>query len=113
MYSMNSYNNAPGQRINQYISNEILSATPEQLIMKIYDFAIVNCQRHNIIKTNEALQVLINALNFDDPAAKEISIGLFRLYQFGQDQMRKRKYDVTLRVLTELKEAWETALKNR
>lgn len=113
MFTMNSYTSMPSQRINQYISNEILSATPEQIIMRIYDFAIVNCQKHNVIKTNEALQVLINALNFDAPAAKEISIGLFRLYQFCQDQMRKKKYDVVQRVLTELKESWEQALKNR
>ena len=109
---MNSFNTA-NQKINQYLNNEILSATPEQLIMRIYDFAIVNCQKHNMIKTNDALQVLINALNFDNPAAKEISIGLFRLYQFCQDQMRKRKYEVVQRVLTELKESWEKALKNR
>ena len=73
--------------------------------MRIYDFAIVNCQKHNMIKTNDALQVLINALNFDNPAAKEISIGLFRLYQFCQDQMRKRKYEIVQKVLTELKES--------
>ena len=90
---MNAFNNSANQRINQYLNNEILSATPEQLIMRIYDFAIVNCQKHNMIKTNEALQVLINVLNFENPAAKEISIGLFRLYQFCQDQMRKRKSD--------------------
>jgi flagellar protein FliS len=109
---MNSFNTA-NQKINQYLNNEILSATPEQLIMRIYDFAIVNCQKHNMIKTNDALQVLINALNFDNPAAKEISIGLFRLYQFCQDQMRKRKYEIVQKVLTELKESWEKALKNR
>jgi len=113
MYTMNSFNNVANQRINQYLNNEILSATPEQLIMRIYDFAIVNCQKHNMIKTNDALQVLINALNFDNPAAKEVSMGLMRLYQFCQDQMRKRKYDVVQRVLTELKESWEQALKNR
>ncbi len=112
MYTMNSFNTA-NQKINQYLNNEILSATPEQLIMRIYDFAIVNCQKHNMIKTNDALQVLINALNFDNPAAKEISIGLFRLYQFCQDQMRKRKYEIVQKVLTELKESWEKALKNR
>ncbi len=113
MYTMNTFNNSANQRINQYLNNEILSATPEQLIMRIYDFAILNCQKHNMIKTNEALQVLINVLNFENPAAKEVSIGLFRLYQFCQDQMRKRKYEVVQRVLTELKESWELALKNR
>jgi flagellar secretion chaperone FliS len=101
------------KRMNQYLANEILDASPEQLIMKVFNFAIQNCQKHNMIKTNEALQVLINALNFDNPEAKEISIGFFRIYQYCQDQMRKQNYEIVLKVLTDLKETWETALAKR
>jgi flagellar protein FliS len=108
---MNSF--ASNRRVNQYVTNEILNATPEKLIMKVYDFAIINCQKHNMLKTNEALQVLINALNFEHPEAKEISFGLLRLYRYCQDQMRKNKYDDVYKVLSELKETWETALKKR
>jgi flagellar secretion chaperone FliS len=113
MYNMNSSFNASSRRVNQYLNNEILNASPEKLIMKVYDFAIVNCQKHEMIKTNEALQVLINALNFENEAAKEISVGLFKLYRYCQDQMRKKNYDVVYKVLIELKESWELALKNR
>ena len=67
--------------VNQYLTNEILNASPEQLIMKVYDFAILNCQRQNLVKTNDALQVLITALNFDDPRAKEVAVGLFKIYR--------------------------------
>lgn len=101
------------RRVNQYLMNDVLDASPEQIIMKIYDFAILNCQKHNMVKTNEALQVLINALNFEHAEAKEISVGLFRIYQYLQDQMRKQNYDLVYRTLTELKETWESALANR
>jgi flagellar secretion chaperone FliS len=101
------------RRVNQYISNDILDASPEQIIMKIYDFAIRNCQQHNMIKTNDALQVLINALNFDHPEAKEISIGFYRIYRYCQDQMRKQNYEIVFKVLSELKQTWETALAQR
>lgn len=101
------------RRVNQYISNDVLNASPEQIIMKIYDFAILNCQKQNMIKTNEALQVLINALNFEHPDAKIISIGLYRIYTFLQDQMRKQNYDLVYKTLTELKQTWETALAQR
>jgi flagellar secretion chaperone FliS len=110
---MQTANVMANKRVNQYLANEVLSATPEQLIMRVFDFAIAKCQQHDMIKTNEALQVLINALNFDHPEAKEISIGFFRLYRYCQDQMRKKNYDVVYKVLTELKESWETALANR
>ncbi|MBA4407422.1 flagellar protein FliS [bacterium] len=101
------------KRVNQYLTNEILDASPEQLIMKIFNFAILRCQKHDMIKTNEALQVLINSLNFEHPEAKEISVGFFRLYRYCQDQMRKQNYDIVYKTLTELKETWETALANR
>lgn len=111
MYAAHAFSN--NNRMNQYVVNDILNASPAELIMKVYDFAILNCQKQNIIKTNDALQVLINALNFDHPEAKEISVGLFRIYQYLQDQMRKKNFEVVLKSLTELKESWETALKNR
>lgn len=103
---------ANNRRINQYLVNEITGAKPEQLILKVYDFAILNCQKHEMIKTNEALQVLINALNFEDEAAKEISVGLLRLYQYCQNQMRKKNNEIVLRILTELRDTWRSALRN-
>ena len=108
---MNSFAN--NRRINQYVTNEILNATPEQLIMKVFDFAILNCQKHNMLKTNDALQVLINALNFEHPEAKEISIGFFKIYRYCQEQMRKQNYDIVYKTLSSLKETWETALRKR
>jgi flagellar protein FliS len=83
-----------------------MQATPKQLLIKIYDFAIVNCQKQNMAKTNEALQVLINSLRFDTEKVKEISTGLFRLYQFCQEEMRHKNYQIVYKILTELKESW-------
>lgn len=99
------------QRANQYLVKEILEASPQQLLLKIYDFAILNCQRKNIAKTNAALQELISSLNFEDEAAKEISIGLFRLYHFCQEQMRKKEYDVVYKIITELRDTWKKTFK--
>ncbi|MDH7603913.1 MAG: flagellar protein FliS [Melioribacter sp.] len=97
---------------NPYIFNQINNATPQELILKVYDFAILNCQKNDMLKTNDAIQVLINSLNFDDPAAKEISIGLLRLYQYCQEQMRKHNNQIVLKILTELRDTWVNALKN-
>ncbi len=101
------------RRLNQYLANDIRGASPEQLIMKVYDFAILNCKRQEMLKTNEALQVLITSLNFENEAAREISVGLFRLYQYCQDQMRKKNYKEVEKILTELKSTWTAALQNR
>jgi flagellar secretion chaperone FliS len=96
-----------------YLMKEVLEATPQMLILKLYDFAITNCQKRDTIKTNNALQELINALRFDDEKAKEISIGLLRLYQFCQDQMRKGNIEIVKRILTELRDTWKDAFSRK
>ncbi|MFZ0455159.1 MAG: flagellar protein FliS [Ignavibacteriaceae bacterium] len=93
-------------RLNQYLVNEITQATPKQLLIKIYDFAIVNCKKQNLAKTNEALQVLISSLSFKNKEVSQISTGLLRLYQYCQEEMRKRNYEIVYEILTELKESW-------
>ncbi|MCX7875600.1 MAG: flagellar protein FliS [Melioribacteraceae bacterium] len=104
---------AYNRRINQYLNNDINQASPAQLILKVYDFAILNCQKKNMIKTNEAIQVLINSLNFDLEGARDISIGLFRLYQYCQEQTRKNNFEEAQKILTELRDTWKQALTNR
>jgi len=52
--------------LNPYLVKEILEASPQKLLIKIYDFAITNCQLGDMAKTNRALDELINALNFED-----------------------------------------------
>lgn len=96
-------------RLNPYLLKEILEATPQQLLIKTFDFAIVNCQRHNLEKTNAALQQLINALSFETEEVKNISIGFLRLYTYCQDQMRKKNYDEVIKILTELRNEWMKA----
>ena len=111
MQSASAYSNR--HKMNPYLVNEITNATPAQQIMKVYDFAIVKCQKEDMLKTNEAIQVLIDCLNFTDEAAKPISIGLLRLYQYSQEQMRKKNYKEVHKILSELRDTWREALKNR
>lgn len=100
-------------KLNPYLVKEILDATPQQLIIKVYDFAIVNCQKKNIEKTNKAIQELINALRFDDERFREFSIGLLNLYHFCQEEVRNRNFETAQRFLTELRESWLSNLNIR
>lgn len=111
MYNTTYANGNRFSQANSYLIKEILDATPQVLLLKIYDFAILNCQKKNMLKTNNALQELINSLKFDenDPAVTEISTGLLRLYQFCQDQMRKQNYDIVYKILSELRLTWAKA----
>ncbi|HPI36855.1 MAG TPA: flagellar protein FliS [Ignavibacteriaceae bacterium] len=91
---------------NQYLVKEILEATPQKLLLRVYDFAIVHCQKRDLAKTNKALQVLISALRYDTEEVKNISIGLFRLYQYCQDKTREGNFDEAYKILVELRKSW-------
>lgn len=93
-------------RVNQYLLKEIMEATPQQLIVKIYDVAIVNCRKKDFLRTNAAIQELIKALSFDGEEVKKISSGLLRLYLFCQEQTRKNNYEIVDTILSELRETW-------
>lgn len=96
-------------RANAYLTNEILDASQERLLLKIYDFAIAQCKNKNLEKTNRALMTLITGLRFDDEESSEISIGLKKLYEFCQDQMRQKNYDIVEQILIELRATWLSA----
>jgi flagellar protein FliS len=99
-------NNIKMNKINPYLMNEILEASPQKLLLKVYDYAIAGVQAKNLEKTNKAISLLIEALNFEDPQAKEISITLYNLYQFCQEQMRQKNYDIVYKILSELRDTW-------
>jgi flagellar protein FliS len=105
MYST-KHNTNKNNKLNPYLVKEIMEATPQQLLIKIYDFAILNCQKHDLCKTNAALQQLINALRFDREDVKTISIGFLKLYQYCQREMRKKNYGIVLEILTGLRGSW-------
>lgn len=107
MYAAKNYNRSNYQ--NQYLIKEIMEATPQQLLIKLYDIAITNCHKGDMIRTNNAIQELINSLSFETPEVSEISIGLYRLYQFCQDQMRKGNTKIVLKILGDLRDSWLNA----
>lgn len=100
-------------KLNPYLVNQILNASPEQLLIKVFDFAVVHSEKKDMIKTNTAIQELINFLRFDDDRYKDLSINLLRLYQFCQDQARKDNFEIVTKILTGLRESWLQAIQNR
>ena len=114
MYPAAAVNKKTGRsnNANTYLVKDILEATPRKLLLKIYDFAITNCKNGNLYKTNKAIGELINALRFEDEESKEIAIGLLKLYQYCQEEMRKNNTEIVLNILTDLREAWISIFKN-
>ncbi len=97
----------PQVALRNYRQNQITSANPLQLVLMAYDVALVGCARRDLAKTTRAINTLIKALDMEQG---EIALGLYRLYQYCNDLVRKGQYDEAARILRELAGAWVQCL---
>ncbi len=88
---------------NEYRQQEVMGASPVRLVIMAYDLAIRSCEQQDFVRATKAISVLRDALNFDYP---EISVGLFRLYQYCLECLRQGEWDGAASVLRDLREAW-------
>ena len=94
------------EKKNQFLNyqrNQIMSMNPLQLLIKVYDVAILSCKKRDMEKASKAIVELISALNFD---YEEISLGLFRLYQYCLDRIKQGEFEESIRILEGLRESW-------
>lgn len=92
--------------ISTYQENQILNLDPNELILKMYDLAIVSIKKKDISKVNRIITELIGALNFE---YQDVSNGFFRLYRYCQDCIYQEKYEEALNIFEDLRETWATA----
>ncbi|MBE7444553.1 MAG: flagellar protein FliS [Planctomycetia bacterium] len=88
---------------NAYLEQEIMTLNPLQLLIKAYDAGITACNRKDEHKASNVLTELIDSLNFD---YAEISNSLFRLYEYCMREVKCGNFEVTLKILKELRETW-------
>jgi flagellar protein FliS len=94
------------QPMIKYKEQEVLSASPERLVLHLYDHVISCCSNNNSDGACRALVELIDSLNFD---YSEISSGLLRLYEYCLKQLKVNKFDETLAIMKELRQTWAQA----
>lgn len=87
----------------EYQRQAVMSASPIQLIVKMYDLAIQASYREDEQKLNDILKSLINGLNFE----YEPAVQLFRLYEYCMSLAREGKFEEIRELLEPLREAWE------
>ena len=91
-----------------YLVQKILTATPEELIVYIYDVAIAACGRKDKIKASEAIQQLISALRYDH---KDIASNFYNTYSYILDEVHKENYEDAGEMLKEIRSTWKKAMK--
>ncbi len=115
--------------LNQYKQNTVLTATPEELTLMLYDGAIkfMNIAKYSIknndkerahkslIRAQDIVVELNSTLNMD----YEVSKNLETLYDFVIDKLidaninkQGEPIDEALDILTELRDTWKEAMKD-
>jgi flagellin-specific chaperone FliS len=94
---------------NVYLEQEIMTLNPLQLLIKAYDAGIIACNRKDEVKASAVLSELIDSLNFD---YADISNSLFRLYEYCMREVKDGNFEITLKILKELRETWIQAQEN-
>ena len=94
------------QAKKQYVEDQLAGLSPVQLLIRVYDVAIVSCARGDRQRLRQALVELIASLNFE---YREISLGSFRLYNYCLRQTQMGRFDEVKTILTGLRDAWVQA----
>lgn len=96
------------KKINPYLSQKIMTASPEQLVLYIYDASISACGRKDRVRAAEAIQELINSLNFSE---KKVAGTFFQMYQHILSLIHKKEFDDAQSLLREIRNTWAEAMK--
>lgn len=92
-----------------YKAQEVFSASPERLVLMLYDYVMAACKRCDSKKASSGLAALIDSLDFE---AGEVATGLFRLYRYAMEEIKAGRFEEALSVVRGLREAWAEALKS-
>jgi flagellar protein FliS len=100
--------NIPGHAsaVYAYKREHSLNLTPVEIILRLYDVALVSCKKNDFMLARKAINELIASLNFD---YREVSLGLFSLYDYSKRCIRENKIDEAVNTLQELRDTWAQA----
>ena len=92
----------------QYQRQDVLSASPAQLVAKLYDLAILSCNTGDRSKLRKILIELISSLNFEDGG--DLAVRLSQIYEFCMRESISGDLHVVRDLLGELRTSWKQSL---
>ena len=97
--------------MRQYQRQAIVSATPDQLIAKLYDIAVAACRRQDRAKLRAVLVELTASLNFEKGG--EVARRLHALYEYCLLECGSGDLSVIAELLDGLRAAWKQGVLHR
>jgi flagellin-specific chaperone FliS len=93
--------------IDAYRTNQVLGASPGQLVLMLYDHVIRCIANRDMRGASKGLVELMGSLDLD---YQEVSGRLFSLYEYCLDLVKKSEYEQASKILTEMRQLWATAI---
>ena len=94
--------------MNQYRRQQIEAMTPEQLVLIVYEQAILACRKSNRRRLRQAVEQLIWGLDFEQG---EVADGLLLLYDWVLRQSREGNFAEAEKTLMQLRDTWKEVLR--
>jgi len=95
---------------NPYLVQKVMTASPEQLVIYVFDAAILACSRNDKAKAIQAMQVLIDALKFD---YHEIATSFYNSYRGIITLLTRSDFETAKKLIVDVKGTWERAMNTR
>ena len=96
------------QAAHQYQRQDVLSASPVQLVAKLYDLGILACINNDRVKLRKILIELISSLNFEEGG--EIAIRLSQIYEYCMRESVAGDLEQIAEMLSDLRETWKESM---
>ncbi|GAB5537418.1 MAG: hypothetical protein Rubg2KO_36670 [Rubricoccaceae bacterium] len=93
--------------LRQYQKQAVLSASPLELIDKLYGIGLAAAQNNDAPRTQRALIELAAALDLENGG--EIAENLSALYDFALRSTASGDFPIVVELLSGLRQAWRTA----
>ena len=96
--------------MDPYLKQKVLSASPQQLIVYLYDLGIASCNNKNKVKLIRVITHLKESLSFEDKTEK-ISLTFQSVYDHLLFLVRNDKFEDAKNIFFEIKKTWKQANK--
>jgi flagellar secretion chaperone FliS len=94
-------------QLNSYRNQSVVGLTPAGLLLKTYDLILGALDSKDGERACRGLAQLIDCLDFRHA---EVANGLFRLYRYCIEEIKKGDLEVATSILRELRQTWAEAL---
>lgn len=94
------------RQLNSYRNQSVVGLTPAELLLKTYDVILVALTARDGDRACRGVAELIDNLDF---RYQEAAGGLFRLYRYCMEEIKKGNFDVPSNLLRELRQTWAEA----